>query len=317
MPPTSSPLLIRARDVSLAVALGAAVGGTALGFAGGWWWAFDLFASFRLQYVFGLAGVLTACALLRHWRRGALVAAALAVNLAVVVPLYLPADRAPADAPRLRLISFNANYGNDRFDGIATSLAAHDADVILVSEATPPLERALRRQFPEHTLVGRASPGAFGILALSRLPVRSHRVLEVGARGLIAVEVTIELGGEDVAILAVHPPPPLGSALAAERDHQFRDFSAWANRHSGAALIAGDLNATPWSYPFRALLDTTALRDSERGFGVQPTWPAVPWPMGIPIDHCLHSGHFATVERRAGARLGSDHRVLHVTLARR
>lgn len=316
MSPTS-PRLSRARDVILLVALIGAAGGTALGFAGGWWWAFDLFANFRLQYVFGSIGVLTGYAMLRRWRPGALAAAALAANLVVIVPLYLPAGSAPTDAPRLTLVSFNANFGNDRFDDIAASLAGADADVVIVIEATPPLEEALRRRMPEYEVVGESMPGAFGILALTRLPVRARRLLEVGGRGLHALELIVGLEADDVAVLAVHPPPPLGGALAGERDRQFGELAAWANRHDGPVVIAGDFNATPWSYPFRTLLADTALHDSERGFGVQPSWPAVPWPLGISIDHCLHSAHFVTVERRVGERLGSDHRALHVTLALR
>jgi endonuclease/exonuclease/phosphatase (EEP) superfamily protein YafD len=301
----------------LSVALLGATAGTVLGFAGGWWWAFDLFANFRLQYGFGLFGVLTGYALLRRWRPGAIAGAALVANLAVVVPLYLPAGTVPANTPRLRVVSFNANFGNDRFDDVAAALAGTDADVVLVTEATPPLEEALRRRMPGHALVGQSMAGAFGIVALTRLPVRTHRLLEVGGSGLQALELIVRLGDEDVAILGVHPPPPVGGALAGERDRQFRDVAAWANRQAGPVVIAGDLNATGWSYPFRELLADTSLHDSQRGFGLQPSWPAVPWPMAIAIDHCLHSPHFVTSARRVGERLGSDHRALHVTLALR
>jgi endonuclease/exonuclease/phosphatase (EEP) superfamily protein YafD len=317
VPAKRSTTLEGTRDALLAVALVGTCAGTAMGFAGGWWWAFDLFANFRMQYVFGLVGVVTALALMQRWRLGTVAVAALVANLAVVVPLYVPAEGAPADAPRMQLVSFNANYGNRRFEDIADYLAQTDADVIVVTELTPPLEEALRRRMPAYAFVGRATRGAFGIAVMSRLAVEDQQIFDVGRTGMNAIELGVRLDGERVDVLAVHPPPPMGRDLASERDQQFRDIRAWVDGHPGPVVIAGDLNATRWSYPFRQLLDRTSLRDSQRGFGVQPTWPGLPWPAGIAIDHCLHSSQLATIERRVGEQVGSDHRALHLTLALR
>ena len=57
------------------------------------------------------------------------------------------------------------------------------------------------------------------------------------------------------------------------------------------------------------------LINSQRGFGVQATWPvAGGFAPRIPLDHCLHSPDLATVDRRMGPAVGSDHLPLVVVL---
>lgn len=73
------------------------------GFLGGFWWVFDLFSHFRVQYAAGLA--LLGLLFLAGRRRGtALVFLSFAVlNAAVVLPLWFGGSRAEAGAtPRLR-----------------------------------------------------------------------------------------------------------------------------------------------------------------------------------------------------------------------
>lgn len=69
----------------------------------------------------------------------------------------------------------------------------------------------------------------------------------------------------------------------------------------------GDFNMTPWSPKFRQLVADSHLRDTVRGFGLQPTWPAGAPQFWIPIDHVLVSPDILVVDRRVGPDLGSDH----------
>lgn len=88
-----------------------------------------------------------------------------------------------------------------------------------------------------------------------------------------------------------------------------------ATTRPGHAIVLGDLNATPWSHAFRALLEDGELVSSQRGHGIQGSWRREPWPLSLPIDHCLHAPSLVTLERHLGPFLGSDHRPLHVALA--
>jgi endonuclease/exonuclease/phosphatase family metal-dependent hydrolase len=69
-----------------------------------------------------------------------------------------------------------------------------------------------------------------------------------------------------------------------------------------AAVAAWNLGAAA----FQAFLHDTGLRDTRRGRGVQPTWPA--WlPLAqVPIDHALVSAGVRVHARFVGGRVGSD-----------
>jgi hypothetical protein len=52
----------------------------------------------------------------------------------------------------------------------------------------------------------------------------------------------------------------------------------------------GDLNVSPFSPHFQALLSGGNLKSAAQGFGWQPTWPTFLPPAGIQIDHALTAG---------------------------
>jgi hypothetical protein len=82
----------------------------------------------------------------------------------------------------------------------------------------------------------------------------------------------------------------------------------WARTAGGSRLptvVAGDLNATPWSPAFNEL-DDLGLR---RATGLAPTWPsALHGISGIPVDHVPASRHWRLVASGREPDLGSDHR---------
>ena len=90
----------------------------------------------------------------------------------------------------------------------------------------------------------------------------------------------------------------------------------WSAEVSGRRVVAGDLNATPWSHPFRRLLADGRLHNSQRGYGLELTFPAHATPLlQVSIDHVLYSDGFRVVDRRLGPALGSDHFPVVVDLA--
>ena len=66
-----------------------AVGGTVAGFLGRFWWPFDIFSHFRVQYFLGLTLIAILLGMLR-WKWSALIFTAFALlNFALILPLYL------------------------------------------------------------------------------------------------------------------------------------------------------------------------------------------------------------------------------------
>lgn len=86
-------------------------------------------------------------------------------------------------------------------------------------------------------------------------------------------------------------------------------------------IVAGDFNATPWSYALKQEDRTLGLTRRTRALA---TWPAdrvshnrlpAPFPV-FPIDHLYAGPGWATVRVERGPKLGSDHYPVIVTLRR-
>ena len=156
----------------------------------------------------------------------------------------------------------------------------------------------------------------FGTLVLARDPVEaiSFGFAEGQPR---AVQLVYSPQGWPVTVdvLATHPLSPVNEVDAGLRDAQIEFAADWAADRRGAYLVVGDLNATPWSSSFGLLLDRGSLRNSQVGFGVQPSFSANTNVLfRVPIDHLLHSDSLTVRERKLGPRLGSDHFPLLVDL---
>lgn len=104
----------------------------------------------------------------------------------------------------------------------------------------------------------------------------------------------------------------MSGELAELRNQYLKKLAAMAaTRGSAPTIVAGDLNATPWSPWVRDFLRTPQLRDSQYGLGLLATWPASTAQysslLGIAIDACFHSGKLQVATRALGPELDSDH----------
>ncbi len=309
-----------------------AAAATALGCLGGYWWGLDLFAHFRVHYSAILALAVAIHGVRRRWLGVAAPAIALAFNLALVAPLYwapsppAASDDAPQHAVPLSLtvLTYNLHWNNDQLAGtldyLASARGADDAppDVIALLEIDPAWVAPVAARFPDYQLLDAGRSDSFAMAILAKPPLDEAGIIaDYAGSGLPAGELIVRRGDARVAVLVIHPPPPIRERFARVRDQILAATGTWAASRSIPSVIIGDFNATPWSYPMRALLDSEHLRSSQRGFGVQPTWPRSLAPLAIPIDHVVHHSSLVTRERHVGPYLGSDHRPLLVTLTRR
>ena len=93
-----------------------AVAGTWVGFAGRWWWFFDLFIHFRLQYSLVCVAALGWLCLRKRRVLAAFTALSLGMNLwPVAKTTWVQASKAQLDATwGLKVVSFNALFNNPR-----------------------------------------------------------------------------------------------------------------------------------------------------------------------------------------------------------
>ncbi len=286
-----------------------------LGFAGGAGWVFDLMAHFRVQY----AVVLLACAAVAAAARGAKLAGVLAgfamLNGAVIAPLFWGGG---TEERVLRLAHVNVFTANRDHDAVARWIAESDADAVIAMEVNGRWARALA-ETPGYSVAFEAPrEDNFGMMLLvSSGGVAVTDVALAAEVELPAIEATIA----GVRVLGLHTLPPVSRDYARRRDEMLGGAARWAKSQSLPAVVMGDYNATPWSAAFRRFASESGLVDSQRGFGVQPSWPMQDGLLGralrIPIDHCFHSPSLLVVGRVVGPPNGSDHRPLVIDLARR
>ena len=287
---------------------------TVIGFLGGLWWGFDLVANFRVQYALVLGVVSATLALLRWWRAAGVAAVALMMNAFLIAPLYLDTPTAPLDQARLEILSFNVNAWNPNRTEIASYITASGADIVLLHEITPAWERVLQEaDLPYRLVSARATHEQLGTAALVREDMDA-RVLRFGVPLSGSVEITLQFDGRELEVLGTHPASPVSSSSARDRDEQLAAIGEWASVQQDPVVVVGDFNASTWSYGFR-LVTKAGLVNSQRGYGVQPSWPAGRRLDAIPIDHLVHSPQLTTVDRHLGDPQGSDHYPLFVTLA--
>ncbi len=288
-------------------------------FFGRWVWWLDVLANFRAQYLVGLMVLGVVLATSRRWRRwGYATLVVAAVNLVLVLPLYLGAPVADPGLPGLRVMNFNLLSSNDSFADVIEYIEAVDPDLVILHEASRPWEVAIDNADLDYEVVRpRSEELIFGTLVL----VRGSQVTAVSygfaASSPRAVELTFVPDGWDrpVQALVTHPVAPTNRERAALRDAQLSFAADWAAGREAPFFVVGDLNATPWSWAFRKLMASGGLSNSQEGFGLHASFPATASRLlRVPIDHLLHSGGLGVRERLLGPPMGSDHFPLIVDL---
>ena len=287
-------------------------------FAGGWVWWLDVLANFRAQYVAVLA-VLGLVILASRWRRTGLAILGVALlNGVFVAPLFVGSPGEPvAGAPEMRVMSFNLLSTNESYNEVIEYIDATTPDIVLLHESSRPWEVAMESSDLDYEIVrGRSDNLIFGTLVLARQTVdaTSFGFAEGDGRA-IALSYQPEGWPAPVKVLSSHPVAPTSGDRAALRDAQLEFAADWASQQEGAYLVVGDLNASPWSSPFATLLGDGRMRNSQLGFGLQPSFSAdTIFLLRVPIDHLLHSQDLRVRDRRLGPAMGSDHFPLVVDL---
>lgn len=279
-------------------------------------WTLDDLTAFVAQYAVASTACFAGFLLLRHWFRASAAAAFVAINVVHLVPVGEEAPRGAGEP--IRIVSANVNFANRDFDRFLEFAREADPDLLVVLEFDHDWADALeplRDRLPHAVLVPRDDP--FGIALFSKLPFDETDVITADGTGFPSIVARMTHDGEPLTVIGTHPPPPNFASAAANRNRQFGVLARRCRETQNHVILAGDLNVSPWSPYFRDLLRDGDLRDSRGGFDPQATWPAFFPPMMTPIDHVLVSEDLATLDRRVGPDIGSDHRPVVATIASR
>jgi endonuclease/exonuclease/phosphatase (EEP) superfamily protein YafD len=275
-------------------------------------WVLDNLASFRPQLTVALAVLLLLLVLGRWPKTAAIVGLVTLINIATLVPVFIPRGSTSVEA-EFRILSFNLLSDNKNFDDVIEFIRSTEADLVVLHEASRPWEEAIAgADLAYEMTMTRPSEGIFGSLVMTP---KGARVASFGFRLADPRAVEIRFP-EGLAVLAVHPLSPSNARRARLRDQQLAYAAEWVNGQTGPVVVVGDFNAGPFSYPYRRLRAETGLSDSIRGYGFENSFPARAWPiLRVSIDHLLYSEGVHVVDRTLGPPLGSDHFPLVVDLS--
>jgi endonuclease/exonuclease/phosphatase (EEP) superfamily protein YafD len=289
-----------------------------LGFAGAGHWALDLCAHFRWQYLAVLAMGLLAALIGRHWRTAAGLLAGSILNawalIAASGPVQAPA--AIIAGSEVKLLVANVHVGLTDVRPLLQLIRSESPDVIGIIELSPATAAALAELSADYPLqLNQPQDDPFGIGLWTRMPGAKMELSLAPPLELPVLQMTTPTPA--LKLWLVHPFPPLGARGSQARDQQLSAL-ALAVGPDPLALVAGDLNTSPWSAAYRQLRADTRLQDSRAGHWPWPTWYArggISALLAVPIDHVLHGSAWRVLEWRVGPDIGSDHRPVIVTLA--
>lgn len=296
------------RRIALALCL-SAVGGAAgalllADLLPAWWWS-EVLQHPRPQLAVGALGGGLGIALLSAWRWRWLLLAPAAWAIAGMLPAL--AGGAAPSAPMLALAVANVHSANPDPAAAVRALLALDADVLLVIEPDHGWRRALaplRAAYPVHRELLRDDN--FGICAYARRGAIA--VWQPDAAEVPSLVVTVD----GLEILGTHPPPPFSAEYHGWWTAQLGAIAEWAAERP-TAVVAGDLNATPWCSAFRRLRRDGRLAGAGGLAAWSPTWLRGT-PLAAPIDHILAGPALGLAGHRVGPEIGSDHRPVLVRI---
>lgn len=278
---------------------------TGISFLGRWVWIFDLFSHFRVQ-IFQLCLVLIGIALWRRKNKQAAVLALLAcLNYAAVLPFYF-GKPAPASGPTVRAMLMNLNAANGNTAQVLAAIQEMKPDILLLEEVTTKWSSELSGlDYPYR--VADIRNDCFGIMLLSKVPLSYTNVVQIGEANVPSILATAHVAQGEISIIGTHPLPPISAVYSKHRNNQLAALSQFVRDQKKPVLLIGDLNISPWSPHFTRLLKNSGLKNSMKGFGFQPSWPANNRFLRIPIDHMLYTSGIVIRNRVVGTDVGSDH----------
>lgn len=313
----------RAAAVAIALALPVAVSVPLVaGFLGAWHPALDSFSHFRAH----LAAALLLAALPALFLRGirsvgwaALLLGAAAFSSALagfalpgISPVSAAFQAKDQGSAVYRLLQINLRFDNRTPEKVLSLIGRLSPDVVTLNEVSrywAPKLALLEKAYPYRVACAvDSSVGATAVL--------SRRPFVPGTAGACHVDgsmasATVDFGGRPVAVAALHLEWP----WPFEQPEQIGRLAPHLAALASTALVAGDLNATPWSHAVRRVAAAGGL---SRAPAAGPTWlwrrlPVAlrPW-IGLTIDHVFSKGGLVIHSIAIAEPVGSDHAPLLV-----
>ncbi len=280
-----------------------------LGFLGALHPAFDTIAHSRLHFAVALIVACLAMLTTRHF-----ISSIIAVIFAVIGLVFassgLPlgnAQPALANQPIYSMFHLNLYWKNKQQRKTIEFIRELDPDIVSFSEASFLWDEMLYQLIedwpylyhcPEYNKRG-------GVKIYSKWPINKDSTY-CGTYGSLALVDVDAPDGKKLELGSAHIRWP----WPASGPKQVLHAKAKLEALGVDALIAGDFNATTWSYSLKQFAEYGNL---ELVKGIGPSWmfdqvpeTLIPF-VGLPIDQVMHKGRVHIVEAKSLPSVGSDH----------
>ncbi len=248
---------------------------------------------------------------IRSWKWGTAGLLCVMTALGLLVPCYFPAPNRAAhgQTANLRILQFNLYEHYSDPAALLKLIEETGPDVLLFQEYDAEWEtllKPLETKYPHHGMFPRYPTGKPDLGQYWRMESTPPEVL--AESGLPAVKTSFRIENRPVTVFNVHTAAPFSPSRARRYQAQMPALARQVCQTPGPVIVAGDLNAGPWSLPYRNLIRETGLISARQGLGILGSWPSFFGPLRIPLDHLLVSADIQVVRCWIGPGLGSDHR---------
>lgn len=215
-------------------------------------------------------------------------------------------------APFIKVLSFNIlNSNHENGAAITDFIKGSGADVVMVMESAPLFDHLADLATVYPSRAGCDEARSCDLMLLSRTPLIGAEMHDLGPtwrNRLITAKATVD--GKTFTAVAAHMVKPYFDWAAVGEAHTLLRVLA---RLDGPLVLAGDLNAAPWSDNIEWLVRDGRLITAA---GYPATWPVALGPLGVPIDNMFtRDGLFIDSLKALDDAMGSNHRGLIAELS--
>ncbi|MGI8936269.1 MAG: endonuclease/exonuclease/phosphatase family protein [Phormidesmis sp.] len=280
---------------------------------------FELLCHFQMQYL----GMVLFLGVVAVWlKRSRLILFTLfcsALLSAQVIPWYFPPAQSDTNS-NYRVMSTNLNVANSNATEVIKLTKKERPDLALFMEVNDSMAKQLEvlKTFLPYSS-NQLTPYQPGTVLYSKDPITDLKVRKFDTNNAVNLTAHVQTINRQLLIVAIHPLPPITREFLHSRNKVFGAVSDYIQQQTDPVLLIGDFNTTMWSPFYRTLAHETGLKNTRKGLGTFPTWPANmsyrPTPklniltklFQIPIDQCLASPSLNVVRMHTGPEIGSDH----------
>jgi len=280
-----------------------------LSFLGKYFYPGDLFAHLRLHHLMYFFLLFLVSFLLKS-RILRIISLVLTIGITLsLLSFYIPNTASKTHSIHsISLGSMNLNVKNKNYQGVLDYLEERDFDFLFFQEFTATWKKQLLpldQKYPYNTSGKLDSNCIIGIK--SKLPIDSFKIHDSGFEKVPFIEATLNIKGKKVTIIGIHARYPLSNRAFKIRNNQFKMINELIQKTEGEIILAGDMNCTTWSPSFSLLIKNTNLRDTRKGFGIQPSWGGRIPTVFLPIDNIFVTDGIDVLHSQTGKEIGSDH----------